>query len=500
MAIPDRKARRLMSEYNKTGVLRKAALRSDMDEKTARKYVKAGKLPSQMRVAHTWRTREDPFAAHWPVIEAMLADAPELEGKRLFEWLCDEHPGLYEEGQLRTFQRKLGRWRAESGPEREVYFGQEHHPGVRMSTDWTHMGEEEITIGGERFDHLLCHCVLTYSNWEWATICYSESMLSLRNGLQAALFELGHVSDEHWTDHSSAATHRPCKEAPAADRQFNQEYVGLMKHFGLRPRTIQPDSPHENGDVESLNGALKRRIRQHLLLRGSKDFESIEAYRLFIEHVVRRANAGRCRRVAAELQEMRQLSASKLAEYREYTCRVRKGSTITVDRRAYSVPSRLIGEQVDVRRYETHLEVYFKDRQELDVPWISREAGHRINYRHIIHSLVRKPGAFRNYRYHSDLFPDPAFRQAYDVLCECGEVDQRTADREYLQILEHAAKTMECEVIDALKELQAKRRIPRLSRVLGACPDSRAETPAMKPLDVRLAEYDALLSGKEKVA
>ena len=500
MAIPDRKARKLMNAYNKTGVLRKAALRSDMDEKTARKYVKAGKLPSQMRVAHTWRTREDPFAAHWPVIEGMLADAPELEGKLLFEWLCDEFPGVHEEGQLRTFQRKIGRWRAESGPDREVYFGQEHHPGVRMSTDWTHMGELEVTIGAEPFDHQLCHCVLTYSNWEWATICHSESMLSLRNGVQSALFELGHVPEDHWTDHSSAATHRPCKDAPAHEREFNEEYVGLMKHFGMRPRTIQPDSPHENGDVESLNGALKRRIRQHLLLRGSKDFENSEAYRQFIEGVVHKANATRCRRLADELQVMRKLSASKLAEYREYTCRVRNGSTITVERRVYSVPSRLIGEQVDVRRYETHLEVYFKGRQELEVPWISREAGHSINYRHIIHSLVRKPGAFRNYRYHSDLFPDPAFRQAYDVLCECGQLDPRAADREYLLILEHAAKTMECKVIKALKELQAKRCIPRLNRVLAACPDAQAQTPAMKPLDVSLSAYDELLCGKEKVA
>ena len=193
MATPDRKVRKLMSEYEKTGVLRTAALRSDMDEKTARKYVKAGKLPSQMRVEHVWRTREDPFVEHWPLIKEMLGDAPDLEAKGLFEWLCEQYPGVYEEGQLRTLQRKVRRWRAESGPDQEVYFGQEHHPGVRMSTDWTHMDALGVTIAGEAFSHLLCHCVLTYSNWQWATICHSESMLSLRNGLQAALFRLGRV-------------------------------------------------------------------------------------------------------------------------------------------------------------------------------------------------------------------------------------------------------------------------------------------------------------------
>jgi len=107
MVTPDRKVRKLMEEYQRTGSVSKAALRADMDCKTARKYLRSGRLPSQMRVPRTWRTRPDPFGKHWREAEAMLADAPELEGRALFEWLCERHGGIYHEGQLRTFQRRV---------------------------------------------------------------------------------------------------------------------------------------------------------------------------------------------------------------------------------------------------------------------------------------------------------------------------------------------------------------------------------------------------------
>jgi transposase InsO family protein len=483
-----------MEEYGKTGVLKTAALRADMDEKTARKYLRAGKLPSQMRVRHTWRTRKDPFEAHWSEAERMLEALPELEAKELFEWLCDRHPDVYQDGQVRTFQRRVRRWRALNGPEKEVFFGQEHHPGRRMSTDFTHAGELGVTIGGEAFDHLLCHCVLTYSNWEWATICHSESMLALRVGIQSALFHLGRVPEEHWTDHSSAATHRPGEDADDGSRKFNDEYLAVMEHFGLRPRTIRVDSPHENGDVESLNGALKRRIKQRLLLRGSSDFVSIEEYQSFLEQVVEKVNKTRTKRLADELTEMKLLTASRLAEHKEYRCPVRNSSTITVERRIYSVPSRLIGETVQVRRYQDHLEAYFAGELQLEAPWIGRDQAHYIDYRHIIHWLVRKPGAFSNYRYRSDLFPTESFRWAYDTLK--AELADHAADLEYLQILHHAALTMECEVDQALRLLRCQSESPRLTHVLERTRRCLPAPPALPPLAVELSTYDELLGGK----
>ena len=193
MVVTDRQVRKLLMEYQKNKQVGMAALKAGMHRETASKYVKSGQLPSERCIERSWRTRPNPFEAHWPEIDEMLSSAPELEGKALFEWLCEQHPGAYDEGQLRSFQRHVRRWRALCGPDKEVYFPQEHVPGVRMSTDFTCMNALGITIAGERFDHLLCHDVLTYSNWEWATICHSESLLALRNGIQAALLQLGHV-------------------------------------------------------------------------------------------------------------------------------------------------------------------------------------------------------------------------------------------------------------------------------------------------------------------
>jgi len=494
MITPDRKVRKLMEEYQKTGNLSRAALCADLDQKTARKYLKAGKMPSQMRVDHTWKTRADPFEAHWKECECIFEAASELEAKFVFEWLCEKFPGVYQEGQLRTFQRRVSEWRALNGPEREVYFPQVHIPGKRMSTDCTHAEELGVTINREPFPHLLCHCALTYSNWEWATICHSESLLALRTGIQSALFQLGHIPHEHWTDNSSAATHMPAaKDGP--ERKFNQGYLDIMKHFGMEPHTIQIGAAHENGDVESLNGVLKRRLKQHLLMRGSSDFESLDSYRAFLEQALNKANSGRSERLVEELEQMPLLNVSKLAEYDEHLCRVRSSSTITVKRRVYSMPSRLIGQKVLVQQYESHIAVLYKNILQLTAPWIARDSGHHINYRHVIKSLIRKPGAFRNYRFREELFPSEMFRWAWESLSVA--LNDKTAEREYLQLLHRAATTMQCEVEAVLSSLRNEGKVPRVNLVLEKCSPSVHEPPRLKALVVNLKDYDKLLVGKE---
>lgn len=480
-----------MGEYQKTGNVLKSAFRSDMDSKTARKYLKAGQLPSQMQAAHTWKTRPDPFEKHWDICREILEGVPELEARFLFDWLCDMYPDTYQDGQLRTFQRRVREWRALAGPDKEVFFSQVHAPGRRMSTDCTHMDELGITINREPYPHLLCHCVLTCSNWEWASICHSESLLALRTGIQSALFRLGHVPLEHWTDHSSAATHNPTVE-DGDRRPFNKGYQDLMDHFGMQPRTIQINAPHENGDVESLNGALKRRIKQYLLMRGSSNFKDVDEYRQFLEKILDNANRGRSERLVEELKNMKLLNVSRLAEYNEYRCIVRNSSTITVDRRIYSVPNRLIGENVLAKRYEDRLEVFFSGVYQYTAPWIARDNGHYINYRHIIGWLVRKPGAFQQYRFREELFPSEVFKWALDALLQ--NLCERTATIEYLQILYHAAQTMQCDVEKALSMLRLSGEVPRLDRVLKACKPMMHEPPRLSIMKVDLHDYDNLLS------
>ena len=160
MGTTDAQVRRLMEEMQRHGAIGLAAMRAGMDRKTARKYVRAGKLPSELRKPHTWRTREDPLAADWPALEAMLREAPELEATTLFHHLVGRRPDAYRPGQLRTLQRRVRQWRAQRGPEREVFFPQAHRPGEAMQSDFTHATVLGITISGEPFAHQLCHSVL----------------------------------------------------------------------------------------------------------------------------------------------------------------------------------------------------------------------------------------------------------------------------------------------------------------------------------------------------
>jgi hypothetical protein len=128
--VTDEQIRRL-HRLDRRGLRKgQAAAKAGMDDKTARKYRRLAKLPSEVRMEHTWRTRPDPFVEVWPRLEEQLALTPGLEAKTLFAALQRQYPGRFADGQLRTLQRRVKRWRAEQGPPREVFFAQVHHPVV----------------------------------------------------------------------------------------------------------------------------------------------------------------------------------------------------------------------------------------------------------------------------------------------------------------------------------------------------------------------------------
>lgn len=485
--IKDVQARQLMKELEEHGRLGKAALRSGMHRNTARRY-KEGPLPSERRSPRTWRTREDPFEADWPEIAGRLREAPELEARALFEDLVRRFPGRYEAGQLRTLQRRVKQWRAEEGPPKEVFFAQAHRPGEAMQTDFTWGKELGVTIAGAPFEHLLCHSVLPYSDWQSVTVCRSESLLALLAGVQTAVFKLGRVPQFHQTDNSTAATH----DLRTGKRGFNEEYLGLMRHLGMEPRTIGIGESHQNGDVEAANGVLKRRLEQHLLLRGHRDFESQAAYESFAQAVIAQANAGRSARLAEELAVMKLLRVERLPQHRELRLRVSSQSTLRVKNNTYSVPSRLVGEKVSVHLFEMHFEVFFGGQRQLVIERLRGEGHHRVDYRHIIWSLVRKPGAFSRYRYRADLFPTPIFRRTYDALWEA--LSEREADLNYLRILHLAAATRQSEVEAALELALEAGSTPRLELVRSLVRVHEPKLPAMEPLRVDLGGYDQLLA------
>jgi transposase len=383
-----------MEETSKNGHLGKAAMKAGMDRKTARRYAKAGKLPSDMKKPRAWRTRLDVFSRDWPAVTAILQDMPGIEALTVLELLEIDHPGRYNKSHLRTLQRRIHRWRAEAGPEREIWFTQAHIPGEAAQTDFTSTTELGVTLAGHLFMHLLCVTVLPYSNWQWATACLSESMSAIRRGVQAALFQLGRVPRFHQTDHSTAATHQVARDAKA--RTFNEEYLGIMRHFGMEPRTTAVGAKEQNGDVEASNGVLKRRLEQALLVRGSRDFTDQDDYEQFVARVVSKSNAARGPRVAQDIDAMKPLVVSRLAEYTELEVPVASTSIIRVKSCAYSVPSRLIGERVRVRLFEQRIEVHFSETLQLACERLHSKAV-RIDYRHVIWSLVRKPGAFARY-------------------------------------------------------------------------------------------------------
>lgn len=483
-----------MSAYEKTGNITGSALRADMHPQTARKYIKAAEGPVQPRAPRTWRTRADPLEKVWPEAERMLRATPELEARALFEHLLAQPGSDLQEKHLRTFFRRVRHWRATAGPDREVFFAQTRKPGELMQLDWTHARELRVTIEGSELDHLLCHCVLPYSNWEWATRCVSESFLSLVAGLQAALRRLGGVPKVLGTDNTSAATHE-LEALPGRSRGYNSDYLELCTHFDLTPMTIHVGCPHEQGDVESANGHLKRRLEQHLLLRGSREFESLEAYDCFLGEALRAANARRQARLEEELACLRPVPGAWLAEYREYRPVVSSQSLIRVNKHTYSVPSRLIGQQLRVQRHETQLQVYLGGEHLFDLPRLRGDRGTCVDFRHVILPLLRKPGAFRNYRHREALYPTVNFRAAHDQLVK--DHGERAGVIEYLLVLKLAAEESVEKVEPVLASLLAQSGRWRAATVRERLAPAERTVVPMPELTVSLEAYDALLEGEE---
>lgn len=484
--VTDHQVRKLFKLLSSGLTLSLSALRCGMSEKTARRYRALGKLPSESKTERDWRTRQDPFDKVWPQIEEQLRLNPGLQAKTLFQWLQREHPGAFQNGQLRTLQRRIKQWRALDGPGKEVFFGQVHHPGDLCASDFTHMTSLHVTIAGQPLDHMVYHFVLTYSNWESVSICYSESFESLSEGLQRALWKLGGVPQRHRTDRLSAAVNNP-----SDSREFTLRYQGLMRHYGLRMEKTQPRHGNENGDVESSHRYFKTAVDQALMLRGSRDFETVAAYASFLDEIADGRNSNCQKRLADEHDALRDLPGKRLESFRQVAPLVNSGSLIQVLGNTYSVHSRLIGEHVNVRVHADHLEVWYAQKQIDRFPRLRGRGKHQVNYRHIIDWLVRKPGAFENYRYRENLFPTSYFRMAYDSLRDRRSKDAATKD--YLQILYLAAYESEAIINDVLRKLLTQDTTAETWTIDTVRTELKAASPgevASSATDVHVEEVD----------
>lgn len=489
--VTDQQVRKLMKLIIKEPTLGTAAAKAGMSEPTARKYRRSRKLPSQCHKERKYRTRPDPFKDVWTEVEELLRRDASIEAKTIFDYLCRTYDGVFAEAQLRTLQRRIKLWRARHGAAREVMFAQVHQPGRQAQSDFTFMNELGVTLNGQRFDHLLYHFCLPYSNWEAATVCFSESFESLSAGVQNALWELGATPQEHRTDSLSAAVNNLSET-----EEFTARYRGLLAHYSLTATHNTPGRGHENGDVEQAHHRFKRALHQELILRGSRDFESRAEYDAFLQRLVKRRNTARRTRLAEELSRMCALPARRLEDHTRRDVRVSRNSTVLVRGNFYSVPSQLIGEVTEVRIHVEHLEVWYGGREVQQMPRLRGSGRHRINYRHVIESLVRKPGAFANYRYQADLFPRAIFRVAYDLL---RDDHPATAERCYVRLLELAAGEGEEAVAEALRSLVLGGEAVTPERVAEMLIARTSPTPllnkAVRVAPVVLAAYDALLRG-----
>jgi hypothetical protein len=496
MAATDEQVKIAMQERSRGKTQQQAAAKADLKSRqTVAKYEGLEQLPSQRKPPRTHRTRPNPFADDWALVEERLAAAPELDATALFTWLCEQRQGQYQAGQLRTFQRHVSTWKA-LNLSQVAMLPQVRQPGEALQTDGTWLTELGVTIQGAAFKHLLIHSVLPYSNWEWGRIAQSESLAAVQLGLQSTLSKLGYVPRYHQTDNSSAATRNlGIYEDPEdhQERPFTAGYLHLLDHFGLEPRVIHVGNPNENGDIESANGRLKRALEQHLLLRGHRDFDSLDDYEQFLFSVMDQRNRLRQARLNEEIAVMKPLKASKLATRKRVTVRVNRASLIQIDKKTYSVPTGLIEKQVTVYLHEWTLEVYLGTQHVESIPRIVGDQPHRVNYRHVIDSLLRKPGGFRNYRYRDDLFPQLVFRRAWERLDAW--YAPRQADLHYLQILKLAARTLEADVALALERLLESHErftVEDVTRLLAPEP---IPVPQVEPGTVDLAHYDQLLLG-----
>jgi hypothetical protein len=486
--VTDAQVKELRTWLQVGASLKRAAMKAGMDRKSAHKYRELNQLPSEIRRPRTYRTRRDPLTQVWPELEEMLAREPGLQAVTLLRWLQSAYPGSYPDSIRRTLERRVRTWKARHGPAKEVYFAQVHEPGRLGASDFTHMSSLGVTIAGQAFDHLLYHFVLTHSNWEHVEVCFSESFASLSAGMQNAFWTLGGVPERHRTDRMTLAVH-----ADGQAELFTANYQALLAHYGLVAEATNPASGHENGDCEQSHRRFKEAVAQALALRGSRDFASRADYEAFLRALVQQRNARRQAAFAVEAAALQPLPGRRLETQERRRVHVRRGSTIQVQHNTYSVPARLIGESVEVRIGVEEIEVWYADTLVQRMPRLRGQNNHRIDYRHIIPWLVRKPGAFARYAYRADLYPTTTFRQAYDRL---QAQDPERADRDYVQVLYLAAQEGESVVEAALAHL-LREGVPVSVRALRArlgqeAPVSVAAQVTVAAVD--LGQYDALLT------
>jgi hypothetical protein len=496
--ITDQQLRLYMSDLQKHSQ-RTSAARAGFSERTARRFDADPTLPSNRKIVHG-RTVADPLEGYWESdILPLLERDSALQAVSLLRHLQGLHPLAFPDDRIRrTLERRVRQWRALNGPERDIIFRQTPEPGRMAQSDFTHAEELEVTIAGQPFPHLLYHFVMVYSRWEHvAVVLGGESFTALAENLQQALWSLGGAPQEHRTDSLSAAfrnlTADQCED-------ITRRYNAFVGHYGMEASRNNRGEAHENGAVESQNRHLKKAIEQALILRGSRDFASIEDYRRFVDILVARRNRQRVTAVQAERAHLRPLPLRRTTDFTEIVVPVTRTGGFLVKSIFYSAPSQLIGQRLRVHLYDDRLEAFLGSTLVVSHPRArGRGDGHRvhvINYHHVIHALRRKPQALWSSIYRDSLFPRTEYAAVWQLLQR--DLPRRDACRRMVDLLFTAHdRACEAELAHLLADDLAAGRIPDP----GLLASRLSPRQTALPRDVAVAHpsldsFDALLGAR----
>jgi len=491
--VTDRQVMLYMTSRSRHQNQEAAAASAGFSARTARRIDNDPRLPSQKKPPRTWRTRADPLTDIWPQVLEMLA-IPGVMAVTIFEDLQDElGPDVLPDSVRRTLERRIARWRALHGGDKEVFFPQRHDPGRQALSDFTVTDSLGVTIAGEAFPHRLYHFRLACSGWEHARVILGgESFSAVAEGLQDALWKLGGVPREHRTDSLSAAFKNLDRDA---ELDFTKRYDDLCRHYGMEATRNNPGVANENGSIEAANGHIKVRLDQRLRRRGSRDFDSLEAYRAFVDGVCNRHNARRAKAVAAERETLKTLPKRRTTDFATVSANVTRNSTINVDRVLYSVPSRLIGHKIEVRLFDDRLECFLGPDAVMRLTRVRTDGarGHAIDYHHLIGTLRRKPQALRYLVYREALFPRAAYARAWTALDDA--LPPRDACRTMVALLVLASTCQACEIalaarLDAILDAGRLPDRAKLEEEFASKPSPPSEVAIPEP---NLEAYDRLL-------
>lgn len=469
-----------------------AAAKTGISVSSARRLERRGLLPSQ-RGPRNWRTRVDPLEAVWAKdVVPLLQGAPGLMAVTVLEELQQRYAGRFGQSVLRTLQRRVRGWRAQHGKEREIFFAQEHPPGRLGLSDFTVADELGIGIAGQAFAHRLYQFAFAMSGWRHAQVVLGgESFQALSSGLQEALWMAGGVPEEHRTDSLSAAFNNLAEQ-----EELTRRYRELCEHYGVRASRNNPGVSHENGAIESRQGSLKRALEQGLLLRGTREFADLGTYEQFVAQTVQRLNARCANTWEIERASLKPLPKRRTVDFEEIDARVSKFGLLSAKSALYSVPSRLAGHRLKVRLYSANLEAWLGGVKvfECERLYGNVENRHpkRIDWRHMLPSLRRKPGAFARWVLRDAMFPRSEYAITWERLRE--RLDERAACRLMVNLLDLADRAnVVAELAGVLSQLHDSGALPDIDQLRERFAPRTPQMPEVQVVLPATAVYDQLL-------